>query len=195
MARTVGMRGAAFSGGLRQVVQDQRALGGAGAEEHVVDLGGVLRLHRHVRGHAQLGVGRRAGRRGGGCGHGDLAGERNPAAFMCGNQPELLENRDGRRRIDRELGLDGRAGRIVDLVDQPRCKLGELALLVVAVDAGLHIEVGQHAQQRRPNIDAFATGERHQPVESGKQRLGHGEIRDLEEILPASLSQAPLKAR
>jgi hypothetical protein len=68
-------------------------------------------------------------------------------------------------------------------VDQPRRKLDELALLVVAVGGRLDIEVRQHAQQRRANINAFATGEAHQPVESGKQRLGHGEIRDLEEIL------------
>ncbi|UCF50911.1 MAG: hypothetical protein JSV48_15115 [Bradyrhizobium sp.] len=154
-------------------MQDQRALGCIGAEEHVVDLGGVLWLHRHVRGHAQFRVGQRAGRRGGGRGARDFARQRNPAAFLGRDQPELLQDRDGRRRIDREPRLDRRARRIVDLVDQSRGEFDELPLFVLAVDAGLDIEIGQHTQQRRANIDAFATGEAHQPVESGKQRLGH----------------------
>ena len=111
----------------------------------------------------------------------DFAGERNPAAFLGRDQSEFLQHRNGRLRIDRKLRLDGRARRIVDLVDQPRRERDELALLVVAVGGRLDIEVGQHAQQRRPNIDAFATGEGHQPVESGKQRFGHGEIRDLKD--------------
>ena len=59
------------------------------------------------------------------------------------------------RLIRGELGLDGGTRRIVDLVDQPRGELDELALLVVIVGGRLHIEVGQHAQQRRANIDAF----------------------------------------
>ncbi|MGY3411511.1 hypothetical protein ACVWZV_007624 [Bradyrhizobium sp. GM5.1] len=136
---------------------------------------------------AQLGVAWRAnrqgGRRGSRGGRRGFARERNPAALLRGRQSELLHDRGGRRRIDRKPRLDGRARRVVDLVDQSCGELDELALLVVAVGARLDIEVGQHAQQRRTNIDAFATGEGHQPVESWKQRLGHGEIRDLEEIL------------
>ncbi|MGY3466143.1 hypothetical protein ACVW0I_003014 [Bradyrhizobium sp. LM6.11] len=157
--------------------------------------GRVLWLHRHVRGHALLGLGWRANRGGGRRSYRDFARKRNPAALLRGRQSELLHDRGGRRGIDRKPRLDGRARRVVDLVDQPHGKLDELALLVVAVGARLNIEVGQHAQQRRTNIDAFATGEGHQPVESWKQRLGHGEIRDLEKILAASLSRAPLKAR
>ncbi|MGY3508149.1 hypothetical protein ACVIQY_001124 [Bradyrhizobium sp. USDA 3051] len=149
-----------------------------------------------MRSSASLGV--RTGKGAGGgaeAGAADFARERNPAALLRGRQSELLHDRGGRRRIDRKPRLDGRARRVVDLVDQSCGELDELALLVVAVGARLDIEVGQHAQQRRTNIDAFATGEGHQPVESWKQRLGHGEIRDLEEILAGSLSRAPLKAR
>jgi hypothetical protein len=43
--------------------------------------------------------------------------------------------------------------------------------------ARLNIEISQHAQQSGPDIDAFATGERHQSVEARKKRRsGHGEL-------------------
>ena len=186
LARTVGNPRRGLQRRLRQIVQDQRALARIGAEEHVVDLGRFLRLHRHVGGHALLGIGWRAGRRGGDCGTRDFARERHPAAFLRCDQPELLQHWDGRLRIDRKLRLDGSARRVVDLVDQPRGKLDELPLLVLAVGGRLDIQVGQHPQQRRTNIDALATGECHQPVESGKQRLGHGGVRDSEETVASA---------
>ena len=60
------------------------------------------------------------------------------------------------------------AGGVVDLIDQARRQLDELALLVERMPRRLHIEIGQHAQERRPDVDPLAAGERHQPVEAGK---------------------------
>src|SRR5437660_939919 len=55
-----------------------------------------------------------------------------------------------------------------------RGQLDELPFLVGAVRAGLDIEVGQYAQQSGADVDALATRERHQPVETRKQwRCGH----------------------
>ena len=69
--------------------------------------------------------------------------------------------------IDRKPGANRGAGCVIDLVDQARCQLDELALFVRRMSGGLHIEIGQHAQQGRPDVDALAARERHQPVEPG----------------------------
>jgi hypothetical protein len=43
--------------------------------------------------------------------------------------------------------------------------------------AALNIEVGEHAQQGRPDVDALAARKRKQPVEAReKRRSGHGEL-------------------
>ena len=160
-----------------EIVQDQRALAGAGAEEHVVDLGGVLRLHRQVRCHPQLRLARRLDRRAPRRLRRNLGGERHALVGTGGSQPELSQDFDRRARIDRKPRPHRRARRVVDLVDQAGGQFDKLPRFVVAVRAGLHVEVGQHAQQRRANIDALPARERHQAIETGKQRrCGH--VRD-----------------
>ena len=86
----------------------------------------------------------------------------------------------GVRRIDRKPRAHRCAGGVVDLIDQARGQFDELPLFVGRMRAGLDIEVGQHAQQRGADIDALATGERHQPVKARKQwSCGHVSVRDL----------------
>ena len=85
---------------------------------------------------------------------------------MGAPQPELAQDRLGRRWIDREPRPHRVAGGIVHLVDQAGDQLDELAFLIGRMGARLHIEVGQDAQQGRADVDALATGECHQPVET-----------------------------
>lgn len=93
----------------------------------------------------------------------------------CGRfQPEFPQDIDRRARIDRKPRPHDSARRIIDLIEQPRGELDELPSLFFAVCAGLNIEISQHTQQRRANIDAFPPGKRHQPVEARKSwRCGH----------------------
>ena len=157
-----------------EIVQDQRALAGAGREKHVADFGGIVGPHRQGGRHPQLRFGRCLhrwlnGRRSNnrGCERQVLAGMRTP-------QPELVHDLGRGRRIDREPRPHRGAGGVVDLVDQAGRQFDELPFLVGGMGVGLDIEVGQHAQQGRPDIDALAARERHQPVESWKQwSCGH----------------------
>ena len=98
---------------------------------------------------------------------------------MSGFQPELLHDLRRRARIDSKPSPHRCARGVVDLVDQAGGQFDELPLFVVAVPDGLHIEIGQHPQQRRADIDALTPGERHQPVEAREQwRCGHVSVRD-----------------
>ena len=99
---------------------------------------------------------------------GDFLRHRHRRIGLRGPQAELGQDLERRAGIDRKPRAHGGAGRVVDLVDQARRQLDELALLVGGMRARLHIEIGQHAQQRRPDVDALAAGERHQPVEARK---------------------------
>ena len=84
-----------------------------------------------------------------------------------------------RRRIDREPRPDRCARGVVDLLDQAGGQFDELPFLVGGMGTRLHIEVGQHAQQSGADIDALATGERHQSVKARKHwRCGHVRVRD-----------------
>jgi hypothetical protein len=75
-------------------------------------------------------------------------------------------------RVDREPGADHGAGGVVDLVDQPRCQFHELPFFVAAVRCVLHIQVGEHAQQGRPNVHAVAARQRQQAVEARENGRG-----------------------
>ena len=163
-----------------EIVQDHRAFAGAGREEHVADFGGIVGTHRKRGRHPQLRFRRRlhhrlAGRRGGNRRRDrqDLIGARTP-------QLELVHDLGRGRRIDREPRPHRSAGGVVDLVDQAGRQFDEMAFLVGGMGAGLDVKVGQHAQQGRPDIDALAARERHQPVESWKHwSCGHVRLRDL----------------
>ena len=98
-----------------------------------------------------------------------LASRGDLLAGMGAPQAELVHDLGRRRRIDREPRPHRGARGVVDLIDQAGGQLDELPLFVGGMGAGLYIEVGQHAQQCRADIDALATGERHQPVETRKQ--------------------------
>ncbi len=86
----------------------------------------------------------------------------------------MLQDAERRARIDRKPGPHGGARRIIDLIDEAGGEFDKLPRFVLGVDAGLDIEVGQHAQQGWPDIDTLSAGERHQSVKARKQRRsGH----------------------
>ena len=87
---------------------------------------------------------------------------------ISGSESKLVQDLERRVGIDRKPGAYRGARRIVDFVDQPGGQFDELALFVGRMFAGLHVKVGQHAQQSRPDIDALAAGERHQAIETRK---------------------------
>ena len=119
--------------------------------------------------------GRRRCRRGGG----NLGCERHALIRTCRLQPEPFQDFGRRARIDRKPRPNGRARRVVDLIDQAGGQLDKLPLFVGAMGVGLNVEVGQHAQQGGSDIDALAAGERHQPVEAREEwRCGHVRVRD-----------------
>jgi hypothetical protein len=157
LARGSGIRGEAFN---------QRALGAAARKEQGADLGGVFRLHRQIRRQPQLCFGRLARRPFGSRLRGDLFRQRHGFIGVCRPQSEQDHRLQRRARIDRKPRAHRSAGGIVDLLDQARGQLDELPLLVGAVRVGLDIEVGQDAQQRRANVDALATRQCDQPVET-----------------------------
>src|SRR6185312_5394751 len=96
---------------------------------------------------------------------------------------------DRSSRIDRKPRPHRGAGGVVDLVDQAGRQFDEMPFLVGGMRAGLHIKVGQHAQQGRPDIDALAARERHPAVESWKQwSCGHG-VRDFEKSLRSAYAR------
>ena len=164
----------------RQIVQDQRALAGAGAEKHVADLRGIGRLHRQIRRHPLLRLARRLDLGGGyRRRRGNRRGDRYADVAASRVDAELRRDDRRRARIDREPRPHRGAGRIVDFVDQAGGEFDELPRLFRAVRVGLHIEVGQHAQQGRANIDAFPAGQNHQPVKAGEHRRScHVCVRD-----------------
>src|SRR5579862_4376616 len=91
-----------------------------------------------------------------------------------GFESEMFQDRRRRCRIKREPGPHGRARGIVNLVDQARCEFDELPGFLLAMGVGLNIEVGEHAEQRRTDIDALSTREVNQAVKTGEQRsFGH----------------------
>ena len=84
-------------------------------------------------------------------------------------QPELPQHFVRGIRIDREPRPHCRSCRVVNLVDQPRGQFDKLPRLVLAVPAGLDVEIGQHPQQGGADIDTFPPGERDQSIEAWKQ--------------------------
>ena len=101
-------------------------------------------------------------------------GERHGLIGTGGPQPELSQDLDRRARIDRKPCPHRRARRVVDLIDQAGGEFDKLPRFVLAVHAGLNVEIGQHAQQGGSDIDALAARERHQSIKAGKQRrCGH----------------------
>ena len=138
-----------------EIVQDQHAFFGVGRKEQLADLGSVLRLHRQVGRHSLLRFGRRACRARG-CGRGRyFLGKGYRVVWMRGPEVELDHRLQRRAGIDRQPRPHGGAGGIIDLFDQARGQFDELPLFVRAV-RGLDIEVGQHAQQGRADVDALA---------------------------------------
>ena len=132
-ARAAGIRAEAFSGVSARLCRiSARSLATRG-EEHVADLGGIVRPHRERATPSATALRslrllrRRAGRRGGdrGCDRQRL-GMRTP-------QPELVHDFGRRRRIDRQPRPHRRARRVVDLIDQAGRQFDELPLLVVGM--------------------------------------------------------------
>ena len=69
---------------------------------------------------------------------------------------DFLRDRDARRKIDR--------------VDQPQHQLGVMAFFLRRVRGLLHIKIGEHAHERRADIDAVAPREAVEPLKLGKDR-------------------------
>jgi hypothetical protein len=67
--------------------------------------------------------------------------------------------------IKGELLRHGGSCRDVDAGEQRQRKLGVAMLLLSRVRPLLHVEVGQYAEQRGADVDAFLAGERDQAVE------------------------------
>jgi len=106
--------------------------------------------------------------------------QRHVVAGMRGLQAEQDQRLERRTRIDRKPRAHRGAGGVIDLLDQARGQLDELPFFIRAVRVGLDIEVGQDAQQRRADVNAFAARQRHEPVKTGKQwSYGHLGLRDL----------------
>ena len=174
LARAAGIRAEAFSGVSSRLCRISARSLGVGAKNMSLISAASFGCIDRFDCHAQLRFGRRPGRWRRGRRRGNFARERHRLVRLGAPQPELAHDRDRRRRIDRKPRPHRGARGVVDLVDQAGGQLDELPLLVGRMGAGLDIEVGQHAQQRRADIDALATGERHQPVETRKQwSCGH----------------------
>ena len=89
------------------------------------------------------------------------AGDNGGRGSRMGTEP--LRDRDARGDIDR--------------LDQAQRELGIMAILVRRVGLFLHIQVGEHAQKRRPHINAAPRAQLGEAIEAGKRRGFHG--RDL----------------
>ncbi len=81
--------------------------------------------------------------------------------------------RDRRRgaRISGDFPCDGDARCKVDGVDQPQHKLGIVTLFLGAVRWLLHIEVGEHAHERRADVDAVAPRQAVEAIQSWETSL------------------------
>ena len=173
-ARAAGIRGEAFSGVSARLCRiSARSLAPAAKNMSLISAASLGRIARvdAIRNCASVGA-----FTAGALGAARRRSRPRPAGSRRGGrpQPELVHDLGGRRRIDRQPRPHRGAGGVVDLVDQARRQFDELPFLVGGMGAGLDIEVGQHAQQGRPDIDALAARERHQPVESWKQwSCGH----------------------
>jgi len=159
-------------------MQDQGALAGAGGEEHVVDLGGVLRLHRQVRCHPQLRLGRRLARRLRDGARGNFIGDRHALTGILRLHSEPLQDLGRRGRIDREPRPHRRARRVVDLIDQTGVSSTNCALRRRCAHWSERRDRSARAAEwggyRRPR-----GGERHQPVEAWKRmEVGSVRVRD-----------------
>ena len=176
-ARAAGIRAEARSGVSGRLCRIKARSLALAREKHIADFGRVLWLHRQIRCHPQLRLARWLDRRVPRQRCRNLGGERHALIGIGGFQPELSGDFGRRARIDRKPRPNRRARRVVDLIDQAGGQFDKLPRFVVAVRAGLHVEVGQDPQQGRTNIDALPARERHQPVEAGKRwRCGH--VRD-----------------
>ncbi|TDM67710.1 hypothetical protein CEF01_13330, partial [Lactobacillus crispatus] len=132
--------------GAFEIAQDQRTLSRIGGEEQVVDLRGLIGLHRQccrpamsARGGLRIPRGRRGGLR--------SKAARRQKRGSGGAQPELVRDLLRSRRINRQPGADGGAGRVVDFVDQAGRQRHELTLFIDGVRRRLDIEVGENPQQ------------------------------------------------
>ena len=68
---------------------------------------------------------------------------------------------------------DGRARRDIHGVEQAQRQFGVMTLLVGRMRQLLHVEVGEHAQQRRPHIDPAAQSEMGEIVEARQASAFH----------------------
>src|SRR5262249_45407555 len=84
--------------------------------------------------------------------------------------------------IARDLLRDRGLGLGVDVLDQLQRKVLVLPRFLLGVIAFLQIEIGDDAQERRPDVDAFAVGEFNEAIELGlaqfvvaqfARRIGH----------------------
>jgi hypothetical protein len=73
-------------------------------------------------------------------------------------------------RVTRDLPGDRGARRKIDRVDQTQHQLGVVALFLPRVRGLLYVKIGEHAHERRTDIDAVAPREAVEPLKLGKDR-------------------------
>ena len=83
-----------------------------------------------------------------------------------GFKPEVIQNRRRGCRIEGKPGTHGRARGVVNLIDQTRREFDELMGFLLAMRAGLDIEISENAKQSGADVNALSTGEVHQTVKA-----------------------------
>ena len=86
---------------------------------------------------------------------------------------------DGARRgrIGRKLVRHHRAGSDVDRVEQAQHQFGVVGFLIERMGGLLDVEIGEHARERRPRVDAALTRKIVQSVEIGGTLSRHRSAR------------------